>query len=173
MLLGKVLVHESPGGTTAGIIVETEGYLGPDDAACHSARGRTPRTEVMFGPAGHAYVYFTYGMHYCFNVVTREDGIPEAVLIRALEPLEGVELMKRRRGRQRLEDLASGPAKLCVAMGIDRASNGLDLCRSPLYVEDRGVQAAEVVWRPRIGIRAATEHLWRAYIAGNPHVSKK
>ena len=173
LLLGKVLVHESPEGTTAGMIVETEGYLGPEDAACHSARGCTARTEVMFGPAGHAYVYFTYGMHYCFNVVTREKGIAEAVLVRALEPLEGADLMRKRRGKQHLADLASGPAKLCVAMGIGRAENGHDLCSRPLYIEDRGIEPGEVVWRPRIGIRVATEHLWRACIAGNAHVSKK
>jgi len=172
-LLGKVLVHEAAEGETAGIIVETEAYMGADDPACHSARGLTPRTEVMFGPAGHAYVYFTYGMHYCFNAVTQPRGVAEAALIRALEPLDGAELMHKRRDRSRLTDLTSGPAKLCVAMGIDKACNGLDLTRPPLYIEDREIEPGEIVWRPRIGIRVATEHLWRCYIKGNPFVSKK
>jgi len=172
-LLGKVLAHQTPDGLTAGIIVETEGYLGPADAACHSARGRTPRTEAMFGPPGHAYVYFTYGMHYCFNVVTQPEGVAEAVLIRALEPLEGIEIMRKRR---RLDDpaaLASGPARLCVALGIDKRSNGADLTCPPLWIEDRSLDAGKIVWRPRIGISQAREHLWRCYIEGNRFVSKK
>ena len=172
-LLGKVLAHETPAGVAAGIIVETEAYMGADDPACHSARGLTPRTEVMFGPAGHAYVYFTYGMHYCFNAVTQPRGVAEAVLIRALEPLDGVELMKERRRRDKPADLASGPAKLCVALGIDKTCNGTDLTHPPLYIEDREIEPEPVVWRPRIGIRAGTEHLWRCYIRGNPFVSKK
>ena len=172
-LLGKVLVHETSEGRVAGIIVETEAYLGPDDPACHSARGCTPRTEVMFGPPGHAYVYFTYGMHYCFNAVTQPRGVAEAVLIRALEPLEGIELMRKRRKRERLAELTSGPAKLCVAMAIDTNSNGHDLTRPPLYIEDREIEPGEIVWRPRIGITVGTEHLWRCYISGNPFVSKK
>ena len=172
-LLGKVLVHETPDGTLAGIIVETEGYLGAEDAACHSARGRTPRTEAMFGPPGHAYVYFTYGMHYCFNVVTRPKGVAEAVLIRALEPLEGIEIMQRRRMVGNPLALTSGPAKLCVVMGIDRRLNAADLIRPPLWIEDRAIDACRVVWRPRIGISQAKEHLWRCYIEGNRFVSKK
>lgn len=172
-LLGKVLVHETPDGIAAGMIVETEAYKGADDPACHSARGLTPRTEVMFGPAGFAYVYFTYGMHYCFNTVTRPKGVAEAVLIRALEPLEGVELMKKRRGRDKPAELTSGPAKLCVAFGMDKACNGADLTHPPLYIEDREIEPGPVVWRPRIGIRIGTEHLWRCCIRGNPFVSKK
>jgi len=172
-LVGKVLVHETPEGVAAGMIVEAEAYMGASDPACHSARGLTARTEVMFGPPGHAYVYFTYGMHYCFNTVTQPRGVAEAVLIRALEPLEGVELMRRRRGRANPVDLTSGPAKLCAALGIDKACNGAGLSRPPLYVEDREIDPGELVWRPRIGIRLAVEHLWRCYIKGNPFVSKK
>lgn len=172
-LLGKVLVHETRQGPAAGMVVEAEAYMGPGDPACHSARGLTPRTEVMFGPPGRAYVYFTYGMHYCFNVVTQPPGAAEAVLIRALEPMEGVGLMRKRRGRDQLAELTSGPAKLCVAMGIDKKCNGADLARPPLYLEDREIDPGEVVWRPRVGIRVGTQHLWRCYIKGNPFVSKK
>src|SRR5689334_22620801 len=120
-LLGKVLVH----GHTAGMIVETEAYLGGDDLAAHSARGITPRTRVIFGPPGHAYVYFIYGMYECLNLVAEPPGRPGCVLIRALEPLTGMEVMQRRRpAARRLEDLASGPGKLTLAMGITRAQNG-------------------------------------------------
>ncbi len=122
-LLGWVLVHDSRDGTTAGIIVETEAYTA-HDAASHSYRGKTARTEVMFGPAGHLYVYFTYGMHYCINVVTGAEGNGEAVLIRALEPIEGLELMKQRRGQTDELQLTNGPAKLTQAMGIAKPNNG-------------------------------------------------
>lgn len=172
-LLGKVLVHETREGRCAGAIVEAEAYLGPADPACHSARGCTPRTSAMFGPEGHAYVYFIYGMYFCFNVVTQPAGVAEAVLVRALQPLEGLDLMRRRRGVEKLSALASGPGKLCAAMGITRACNGLDLTRPPLWIEDRGAPPGEVVWRPRVGINVATEHPWRCYLKGNRFVSKQ
>src|SRR5689334_8216577 len=123
-LLGKYLVREHPDGKTAGKIVETEAYAGPHDLACHAAKGRTARTEVMFGPPGHAYVYFIYGVYYCLNIVTEETGHASAVLIRAVEPVEGVELIQRRRKTSELRKLASGPGKLCLAMSIDKALNG-------------------------------------------------
>jgi len=173
-LLGKVLVHRTAEGVCSGIIVETEGYLGPQDAACHSARGRTARTEVMFGPPGHAYVYFTYGMHFCCNAVTQPEGVAEAVLLRALEPLEGIDLMRKRRGTDSLHALTSGPGKLCRAMAIGRHCNGLDLTRKGhFHIEDRGIVVDDVVWARRIGIRQAAEHQWRCYVKGSRFVSKK
>jgi DNA-3-methyladenine glycosylase len=132
-LLGKVLVH----GPTAGIIVETEAYLGGEDLAAHSARGLTHRTRVIFGPPGHAYVYLIYGMYECLNLVAERDGRPGCVLIRALEPVSGVELMRARRGTTRkLEQLANGPGKVTLALGITRAHNGADVTRGPLVVRE-------------------------------------
>jgi DNA-3-methyladenine glycosylase len=142
-LLGKVLVH----GKTSGRIIEVEAYLGADDLAAHSARGLTGRTRVIFGPPGHAYVYLIYGMYECLNVVAEPDGVPGCVLIRALEPLTGIDLMRQRRGR---DDLASGPGKLTVAMGITRAHNGKDLVRGPLRIVDG--PTGEIRVTPRIGI---------------------
>src|SRR3954453_9174609 len=125
-LLGKILVHDE----TAGRIVETEAYLGGDDLASHSARGVTDRTRVIFGPPGHAYVYFIYGMYECLNIVAEADGVAGCVLIRALEPVDGIEEMRLRRPRaRRVEDLASGPGKLTLAMGITRELNGADVTR--------------------------------------------
>src|SRR5271157_1876571 len=133
-LLGKILVH----GSAAGVIVETEAYLGGDDLAAHSARGLTGRTRVIFGPPGHAYVYVVYGMYECLNLVAEADGKPGCVLIRALEPVAGVGLMRRRRPTaRRLEDLASGPGKLTLAMNITRALNGADVTRGDLVVRPR------------------------------------
>jgi len=173
-LLGKVLVHRTAEGVCSGIIVETESYLGPEDAACHSARGRTARTEVMFGPPGHAYVYFTYGMHYCFNAVTQPEGVAEAVLVRAVEPLEGIELMRSRRGTDNLRALASGPGKLCQAMAIGRHCNGADLTRKDhFHIEDRGIVVEDVVWARRVGIRMAAEHEWRCYVKNSRFISKR
>ncbi len=149
-LLGKVLVH----GATAGRIVETEAYLGGDDLASHSARGITPRTKVIFGPPGHAYVYFIYGMYECLNIVAEPDGKAGCVLIRALQPVAGIELMQKRRpAARKIHDLASGPGKLTLAMGITRAHNGADLTRGPLVVRmPRRETDFEIAVTPRIGI---------------------
>ena len=162
-LIGLHLVRVLPEGRVAGRIVETEAYVGPQDLACHAARGRTARTEVMFGPPGHAYIYFIYGMHWCLNLVTERDGFPAAVLLRAVEPTEGIELMRARRPKARKDvQLTSGPSRLCAAFGIDGSLNGADLCRpgSVLYVEDRGDPRSTIVAAPRIGVDYAGE--WAA-----------
>lgn len=175
-LLGCTLVHESREGETRGRIVEVEAYHGEDDPACHAAAGRTPRTEPLYGPPGHAYVYLIYGMHHCLNAVTRPAGRPGAVLIRALEPLAGHELMRRRRQRGRRDgapgdrDLANGPGKLCQALGLDLAHNRLDLTGSRLRIVP-GEVPARAVWTPRVGIRVGAERLWRCLDAESPCVS--
>jgi DNA-3-methyladenine glycosylase len=168
-LLGKVLVH----GPTAGIIVETEAYLGGDDLAAHSARGITDRTRVIFGPPGHAYVYFIYGMYECLNLVVEADGKPGCVLIRALEPLAGIDLMRRRRPAARKpEDLASGPGKLTLALAITRAQNGADVTRGALVVREPAEQhAIEIQVTPRIGITRCADLPLRFVIRGNRYVS--
>ncbi len=170
-LLGCLLVHRTPEGTAAGIIVETEAYL-QGDPACHASRGMTPRNSPMFGPPGFAYVYFTYGMHFCFNVVSSSEGIGEAVLIRALEPVLGVDLMKRRRGKENIRDLCSGPAKLTQAMGIGRNENRCDLTGDKLFI-CYGPQTSSLVTTTRIGIREGVDLPLRFYLQGNKFVSRK
>ncbi len=172
-MLGAILECSTPEGVASGRIVETEAYLGEHDPACHAAVGRTARTSPLYGPPGTAYVYFIYGMHWCVNAVTRAHGLPSAVLIRALEPLNGVDLMRRRRpGARRSEDLTSGPARLCSALGITGAHNGTSLQRPPLLVR-RGepVPDAAVQTTPRIGITKAADWPLRWIVAGNPYVS--
>ena len=176
-LLGKVLVHKTAEGVTSGIIVETEAYIGPDDKGAHSCGGvPTARTAVMFGQGGFAYVYLIYGMYSCFNVVANVKDKPEAVLIRALEPLDGVELMQKRRATDKLENLCSGPGKLCSALGITRELSGADLCKSELFILDKPELAAtEIAVSPRINIDYAEEYrdvLWRYFVKGNKFVSK-
>ncbi len=171
-LLGCVLVHTSAEGVTAGRIVETEGYVAATDPACHAYRGRTSRNAPMWGPAGNAYVYFTYGMHYCMNVVTESEGEAAAVLIRALEPLEGLELMRARRGIERDELLCSGPARLCRAMGIDTRLSGTPLQGPHLWLLP-GESVGEVYTTTRIGISQGMELPWRYYPVGNRWISRK
>lgn len=175
-LLGKRLVRQIDGVRLAGRIIETEAYT-EDDAACHASRGRTPRTEVMFGPPGHAYVYFIYGMHYCFNVVTEAEGMAAAVLIRALEPVAGVDAMLARRKGHGGTALTNGPAKLCYALGIDRTLNGIDLTVDErLWIEDAPLVGDEqIAAGPRIGVRGDERALtvpWRFWLRGNPYVSR-
>jgi DNA-3-methyladenine glycosylase len=151
-LLGKFLIHRYADATLVGRIVETEAYLGPHDLACHAARGRTKRTEVMFGAAGHAYVYFIYGFYNMLNLVTERRDYPAAVLIRAVEPVRGIEVMKRHRKSVLQHNLASGPGKLCQAFAIDRSLNGADVCGKVLYVEDRGEPTPKFESTPRVGV---------------------
>jgi len=175
-LLGKYLVHKHPAGELVGRIVETEGYIGPQDLACHAAKGRTGRTEVMFGPAGHAYVYFIYGMYHMLNLVTEAKDYPAAVLIRALEPLQGVASMQQRRHSATLRNLASGPGKLCQAFAIDRSLNGADVCGKTLYVEDRGEPTPKYQATARIGVEYAgkwKDKPFRFLVQGNEFVSKR
>ena len=178
-LLGKELVRESPEGSTSGMIVETEAYLGVIDRASHAFGGRlSSRTAVMYEEGGRAYVYFIYGMYWCLNFTTREQGVPEAVLIRALQPMSGIELMLRRRGSvvKRAATLTNGPGKLCLAMAIDGSLYGEDLCGDRLFVREQSLlPVGEVVMSPRVNIDYAQEarhHEWRYYLQDNPYVSK-
>jgi DNA-3-methyladenine glycosylase len=172
-LLGKLLVHRRDGEATAGRIVEVEAYLGQGDLAAHAARGLTPRTRVLFGPPGHAYVYFIYGMYECLNVVCESEGTAGCVLIRALEPVAGIAHMQRRRPAARsVRDLASGPGKLTLAMGITREHCGRDLTRGSLRIAAlANAPAPEIAITPRIGISAAQELPLRFYIKDNEFVS--
>jgi DNA-3-methyladenine glycosylase len=183
-LLGKVLVHNRRGVVTSGVIVEVEAYIGESDPACHAAPGPTRRNEPLYGVPGHAYVYLNYGIHCLVNVVTEAHGSPAAVLIRALDPVDGIDVMRRRRARamkgRRLppgvsalvqHELCRGPGNLTMAMGITLAENRLDLVGDRLYVDDRGLPVGDVAWGGRVGIRVGTEHPWRAWISGHPSVS--
>jgi DNA-3-methyladenine glycosylase len=174
-LLGKVLVHRTAGGTAAGMIVETEAYIGEDDPACHAAPGPTRRNAPLYGPPGLAYVYLNYGIHYLVNAVTESEGHPAAVLIRALEPLDGVRLMTKRRAPDRRHidaaDLCRGPGNLTRALGITLTDNLLDLTSSRLCIEDRGLTVDEIAQGPRIGITVGVDKPWRFWVAGHPSVS--
>jgi DNA-3-methyladenine glycosylase len=173
-LLGKVLVRRTRHGVSAGIIVETEAYIGEDDPACHAAPGPTRRNEPLYGTPGVAYVYLNYGVHYLVNAVTEAEGQPAAVLIRALEPVEGIRLMRKRRGvaaRVPDGDLCRGPGNLTRAMGISLDDNRLDLVASRLVIEDHGRVVGNVSWGPRVGIRVGTERHWRCWVTGHPSVS--
>jgi DNA-3-methyladenine glycosylase len=175
-LLGLYLVRKTASGNLAGRIVEVEAYLGEIDPASHAYRGRTKRNEVMFYQGGHLYVYFTYGMHFCSNVVTESEGVGHAVLLRAVEPVDGITSMSRRRGKRTtaLEELCSGPAKLCQAFGIGRKENGIDLCGDSIWIERRETQlpAASIGVSTRVGISTAKERKWRFYVKENHFVSK-
>ncbi len=178
-LLGKRLVVPADGVRVSGIIVETEAYMGPLDKAAHSYNHRrTARTEVMYKRGGVAYVYFIYGMYYQFNVVTNREGDPHAILVRAVEPSEGIELMRERRGARPNRELTSGPGKLCKALAIDRSLNGESLRGERIWIEDAGVVVPEraISKGPRIGIDYAEEFAtkpWRFWIKENPYVSRK
>lgn len=178
-LIGMVLVHETEEGRAAGRIVETEAYGGTfeghEDDAFHAYKGKTARTEVLFGEGGHAYVYLIYGMYSCMNVVVSPEGTPAGVLIRAVEPLEGISLMKARRKGRKEKDLARGPGRLCLAMGIGRKDNGADLVTGPLWIDDDGRGPFPVESSKRIHVdyaRWGKEFPWRFTMKGSPWVSR-
>lgn len=182
-LLGKVLVYNDNGIIVSGKIVETEAYRGIMDKAAHAYGGKkTKRVEPMYGEAGHSYIYFIYGLYHCFNVVTEKIGTPEAVLVRALEPIDGIDIMSKKRFNKQVEELTkkekinltNGPSKLCSALSLDRNLNKEDLCGEKLYIEDRGYVETNILSSKRVGIDYAEEardYLWRFYIEGNPYVS--
>lgn len=178
-LIGMVLVHETAAGVTSGIIVETEAYIGESDPACHAAPGPTRRNAPLYGPPGVAYVYINYGIHYLVNAVTEPEGSPAAVLIRALEPLDGEKLMRRRRARataRRPDEfdraaLCRGPGNLSRALAISLKDNNRDLTNGPLRIEDHGLQPREVAWTHRVGITVGMEHDWRCHAVGSAAVS--
>ena len=176
-LIGKVLVHETEEGLTSGIIVETEAYMGADDAAAHSYKnkGKDGRTNIQYRLGGFAYIYLIYGMYNCVNVTANIEGKPEAVLIRALEPLSGLDVMARRRKTDKPAAFCSGPGKLCRALNITREQYGLDLCGNKLYIEDSEDKNFTVSSSRRVNIDYAGEaalYPWRFYIEGNKFVSK-
>ncbi len=176
MLLGHYLCRETDQGLISGIIVETEAYLSENDDACHASHGKTKRNAAMFGPAGKAYVYFIYGSHYCFNVVTGPEGTGEAVLIRAVEPAEGLTIMEQYRGRKMTtENLANGPGKLCQAFAIDRSFDGHNLREKPLYLaENKAIdRQMQISATPRIGINLAKRQLLRFIIRGSKYLSRR
>ena len=183
-LIGKVLVHVTRAGTTAGTIVEVEAYIGEGDPACHAAAGPTRRNAPLYGQPGRAYVYLNYGIHYLVNAVTEPEGAPAAVLIRALEARDGIALMRQRRRRGRTKgsarrgaaavrdvELCRGPGNLTRALGITLGHNQRDLCGDRLFIEDRGESVVPVAWSPRIGIRVGTGRRWRCYASGSARVS--
>jgi DNA-3-methyladenine glycosylase len=173
-LLGAILECETPDGIAAGRIVETEAYLGEHDLACHAAAGRTERTAPLYGPPGNAYVYFIYGMYWCFNAVTRAEHEPGAVLVRAVEPVQGIDLMRRRRPKAKRDvDLTNGPGKLCLALGITGAMNWNPLQRAPLLIRvGDAITDEDVVVTPRIGIKQWADAPLRYFVRDNPFVSK-
>ncbi|MFQ5583428.1 MAG: DNA-3-methyladenine glycosylase, partial [Calditrichia bacterium] len=157
-----------------GMIVETEAYIGEEDPACHAAVGKTMRNEVMYGPPGRAYIYFIYGMYYCLNVVTEPEGYPAAVLIRALQPIAGMDKMMVLRNQKQIHQLTNGPGKLCQALNLDRSQNGEDLCGKRLFITPGiTIPPQNIVVSKRIGIRVGKEFRWRYYIKENQFVSKK
>jgi DNA-3-methyladenine glycosylase len=188
-LLGKVLVHQTAEYTVAGRIVETEAYLGPEDKAAHSHGGKvTPRVEIMYNQGGYSYIFTIYGMYQCFNIVTEKQGMPQATLIRALEPVDNLEFMASRRfdkaygelTTKQIKDLTNGPGKLCIAMDLGKVQNKIDLCIrngiDDIYVYDDGYKDFEMECSPRVNIDYAEEYVhkpWRFTIKGNKYVSRK
>jgi DNA-3-methyladenine glycosylase len=177
-LIGMVLVRKSEEDLTSGVIVEAEAYMGEDDPPSYAFRGRTKRSEIMYGPPGRAFVHFALGLHHMLNLVTEKEGFPAAILVRALEPREGISLMKKRRKTEDVFNLCSGPAKICEAFAIERSLHGASLysSRSPLFIKKgtRRKQGKEdLIWTSRIGIREGKERLWRAYLKGSPFISAK
>ena len=171
-LIGKFIVYNSLDGRLSARIVEVEAYIGTDDPACHAARGKTKRNVVMFGKPGFTYIYFIYGMYHCLNFVTEKEGHAAAVLLRAAEPFEGIEIMKQNSPRQRQHRLLSGPGKFCRSFGLTRDQNELDLTGDILFLEDRRIESPNIIRTPRIGINHGTELLWRFCDADSEAISK-
>ncbi len=170
-LLRKTIVFHHPKGVVAADIVETEAYIGEEDPACHAAVGRTPRNDIMYAIGGHSYIYFIYGMYFCLNVVTERKGFPAAVLIRAAEPVSGLEIMAANSpGKSAYH--TNGPGKLCRAFGLTRRENGLDLIGSQLYIVDHGNGTPRVGVSTRIGVRNGGDKLWRFYDLDSRYVSR-
>jgi len=176
-LIGKVLVHDVRDRRASGVIVEAEAYIGESDPACHAAPGPTRRNAPLYGPPGRAYVYLNYGLHNLVNAVTEAEGSPAAILIRALSPLEGIDLMRRRRARKggllSPDNLCRGPGNLTVSLGISLEQNTVDLVTSGLRIEDRGITPARLAWSARVGIRVGTDRPWRCHWEGHPCVSAR
>lgn len=171
-MVGCRLVRVIGGQRVSGTVVETEAYRGLGDPASHAYRGRTPRNGVMFGPPGHAYVYFIMGMHHCLNVSTEPKGTPGAVLLRAIQPLEGIHVMSANRGVKDMHRLASGPGRLTMALGINRTLNGEDMARSDRLFFERGTVTCTVRASTRVGVSAGRRRRWRFYVQGSPFVSR-
>ena len=173
-MLGAIIECRTPEGTAGGMIVETEAYGGEHDPACHAAVGRTKRTAPLYGRPGLSYVYFIYGVHWCFNAVTREEGLPSAVLVRAIEPVSGIDLMRSRRGpKVQGVNLTNGPGKLCEALGIDGSMNDLSLQKYPLVIRaGESLLDEDIAVGPRVGITKAVEWPLRFVIRGNQWVSR-
>lgn len=171
-LLGKYIVYRAKEGRRAARIVEVEAYIGENDPACHAAPGPTRRNQVMFGPPGFSYVYFIYGMYHCFNLVTEKKAFPAAVLLRAAEPVEGLELMRANSPKSRDGNILSGPGKFCRSFGLTVEHSGVDLTGSVLYVEDRGEKVVNIATSGRIGIKKAQNHQWRFFDGDSEAVSK-
>lgn len=171
-MLGKIFIYENEGTRLGGRLVEVEAYIGEDDPACHAYRGRTARNEIMYGEPGYLYVYFTYGNHYMLNIVTERKGFPAAVLLRGMEPLFGIDLMKNNRGVKKLSEIASGPGKMAKALGITTAQKGEDLTGTHIFLLDDKPEIGEIWQSPRIGLTEGCDKLWRFYLPDNPHVSK-
>ena len=171
-LIGKFVVYNPPEGRLSAKIVEVEAYIGRDDPACHAARGKTKRNAVMFGKPGFSYIYFIYGMYHCLNFVTEKEGQAAAVLLRAAEPEDGIEIMRLNSPRQKGHRILSGPGKFCRSFGLTREHNGLDLTGGVLYLEDRAVEVSNVIRTPRIGINHGTELHWRFCDSGSKAISR-
>ena len=172
-LLGNRIVYKSGHGVLSARIVEVEAYIGQSDPACHAAPGPTRRNRVMFGKPGFSYIYFIYGMYYCFNIVTERVGFPAAVLLRAAEPVEGLELMLANSPGRDAQTILSGPGKFCRSFGLTTDYSGVDLTGSSLYLEDRGETVSHVFTSGRVGIKKAAHQKWRFYDADSPAVSKR
>lgn len=172
-IIGKIIIYNSPKGMLSARIVEAEAYIGQSDPACHAAVGKTERNGVMFGPAGYSYIYFIYGMYHCLNFVTEKKNSPSAILLRAAEPLSGLEIMRTNSPGKTDKELLNGPGKFCRSFGLTRKQNGLDLTGNELYLGDDGFIPPRIVKTTRIGIQKAIELPWRYYEAGSEFISRK